>query len=68
VFVLNDIETFAEGINALASQYELKILSDWGNKLLQQIQTYDMENAPITLEYFPVIIKKISDLVADPDK
>jgi PAS domain S-box-containing protein len=60
VFVLNDIEAFSMEIKKLGTQYNLKILIDWGTRLLREIQSYDMENAPVTLEYFPELIKKIA--------
>ncbi|MCP5054658.1 MAG: response regulator [bacterium] len=62
VFVLNDIETFSTGIIELGNQYDLKPLTDWGDKLLKEIQTYDMENAPNTLEYFPTLIQRIAGI------
>jgi len=62
VFVIDDIEAFAMEIITLGRQYDLKPLADWGDKLLKEIQRFDMENAPITLEYFPGLIKRIAAL------
>jgi PAS domain S-box-containing protein len=62
VFVIGDIEAFASEIKNLGSQYNLKILSDWGDRLFREIQSYDMEKAPDTLEYFPELIKEIAAL------
>jgi len=62
VFVIGDIEVFAGEIKNLGGQYGLKLLTDWGDRLSREIQSYDMENAPVTLEYFPQLIKAIAAL------
>ncbi|UCH93034.1 MAG: response regulator [Candidatus Aminicenantes bacterium] len=62
VFIIDDVEAFAAEIRNLGTHYHLKPLTDWGNKLLKEIQSYDMENAPVTLEYFPGLIKEIAAL------
>jgi PAS domain S-box-containing protein len=62
VFILDDVETFAEGIINLGNQYHLSLLSQWGDKLLKEIRNYDMENGPVTLAYFPELVKKINAL------
>jgi PAS domain S-box-containing protein len=62
VFILDDVETFAVEINQLGNQYQLSLLTQWGDKLLKEIRNYDMENAPITLAYFPELVKKITAL------
>lgn len=62
VFILDDLETFALGINDLGNQYHLNLLTQWGEKLLKETRNYDMENAPITLAYFPELVKKINTL------
>ena len=62
VFILDDVETFALGIINLGNQYHLSLLSQWGEKLLKEIRSYDMENSPITLAYFPELVKKINAL------
>jgi len=62
VFILDDVETFAVGIINLGNQYRLNILTQWGDKLLKEIRNYDMENSPITLAYFPELLKKINAL------
>ena len=59
VFILDDVETFAEGIVNLGDQYRLSLLTRWGNKLLHEIQNYDIENSHLTLTGFPELIKKI---------
>jgi hypothetical protein len=63
IFVINDIEAFSIEIKKLGGQYDFKPLTDWGDKLLREIQSYDMENAPVTLEYFPQLIKTIAAVV-----
>jgi len=62
VFILDDVETFSEGIINLGNQYHLRLLTQWGDKLLKEIRNYDMENSPITLAYFPELVKIINTL------
>ncbi|MGD2091100.1 MAG: ATP-binding protein [Candidatus Aminicenantes bacterium] len=64
VFILDDVENFAREINHLGNQYHLSMLTQWGDKLLKEIRNYDMENSPITLAYFPELVKKINTLAA----
>ncbi len=62
VFILDDVETFAKGIINLGNQYQLNLLTQWGDKLLKEIRNYDMENSPTTLAYFPELVKRINTL------
>jgi PAS domain S-box-containing protein len=64
VFILDDVESFALGIIDLGNQYQLSLMSQWGDKLLKEIRNYDMENAPVTLAYFPELVKKINTLAS----
>jgi PAS domain S-box-containing protein len=59
VFVLSDIEIFAQEMINLGNQYGLKLLSHWGDKLLREIRSYDMDSAPATLAYFPELCKQV---------
>ncbi|MCP4221493.1 MAG: response regulator, partial [bacterium] len=53
IFVVREIKTFAGEIIRLGSHFKVKALSNWGNKLFKEIENYDMDKAPVTLEYFP---------------
>jgi len=62
IFIIDDVEDFAQKIKDMGTKYRLKKLKDWGNKLFKEIQSYDMENAPITLQAFPELILSIANL------
>ncbi len=62
VFVVDDVEAFSMEIKNLGTRYGVGLLTDWGNKLIGEIQVYDIENASITLEYFPVLVEKIASI------
>jgi hypothetical protein len=44
-------------------KYKLDILSGWGERLLGQVKCFDMEKMPETLKQFPILIKKIEDIL-----
>jgi PAS domain S-box-containing protein len=60
VFVIDEIESFANEINELGRQYHILLLNQWGQKLLREIQSFDIENATITLEDFPELISQVA--------
>jgi PAS domain S-box-containing protein len=62
VFVIDEVEDFSIKIKELGSQYGLNMLTDWGSKLFTEIRDYDLEKAPITLEYFPRLVERIAGL------
>lgn len=62
VFVINEVEAFANDIIELGSQFSIPQVTAWGNKLLVEIQNYDMENAPVTLAGLPGIIDQLKTL------
>ncbi|MCP4148713.1 MAG: hypothetical protein GY757_13280, partial [bacterium] len=57
--IVHEIEAFAIEIQSLGSQYGLQILENYGEKLLQEAQLFDMEKINQTLESFPQIIEKL---------
>ncbi|MCP4106407.1 MAG: PAS domain S-box protein [Desulfobacteraceae bacterium] len=58
-FYFNEIEVFANEIRELGAFYRVDILTNWGDDLLQQAKSFDMERLPKTLDYYPDMIKKI---------
>ncbi|MCP4152584.1 MAG: hypothetical protein GY757_32910, partial [bacterium] len=59
VYVFDDIDTFATRVIKLGEENSLEILTRWGKRLHEQVQTFDMERLPETLDYFPQLMKKI---------
>ncbi|MCP4154686.1 MAG: response regulator [bacterium] len=61
-FMLDEIEEFAEEITTLGTQYAVQILTDWGERLLKEKRSFDMERVAITMDAFPGLIKEIEEL------
>ena len=61
-FILSHIENFAKDIRLFNSAYNLAELADWCNKVEMQVQTFDMEKLPATLNRFENIMDQIKSL------
>ncbi|MCK4765650.1 MAG: response regulator [Candidatus Aminicenantes bacterium] len=61
-FIVNEIEDFAREIIDLGHKYSIDMLKAWGVKLYNQIQSFDMERLPQTLEFFSALINEIEGL------
>ncbi|MCP4155383.1 MAG: hypothetical protein GY757_47095, partial [bacterium] len=59
-YILDEIEGFAHDIITLGVQYQVKILENWGKKLFSEIEAFDMQAVPKTLEYFPELLEKMA--------
>ena len=59
-FFFNEIEEFAEKIKKLGTDYNLQFLTDWGQELCGQAQSFNMDELPATFERFPEIVAEIS--------
>jgi CheY-like chemotaxis protein len=64
-FFVDEIETFARTVREWGEKYDLDILSHWGDQLTDQLESFDMEKIPGTLNAFPEVIKEIRNLVVD---
>jgi CheY-like chemotaxis protein len=62
-FIIDEIESFAVEIKTLGTQYKLPLLTDWGEKLFREIQSFDMEQLPKTLDSFSRLVKEIEMLL-----
>ena len=60
--IINDIEDFAKEIEELGRKYELGILLKWGEKILSQAESFDMDKLPKTLKYFTELIDEVKKL------
>jgi PAS domain S-box-containing protein len=63
VFMLDDIETFGMEVRKLGTQYGFSIIAEWGERLLGEIQAYDIDSVTITLAQYPDMVKKIAAIV-----
>ena len=63
VFIIDEIEDFAAEIKRLAEQYDVDILAAWGNKLSREIQDFNLDELPRTLDDFSALLKEIEMLL-----
>ena len=57
-----EIEAFAAHIQQCGKHYRLDILQEFGETLLLQVRSFDVEQIGVMLETYPTIIKKIKTL------
>jgi len=62
-FIIDEIEDFALEVKKLGTQYNLELLTDWGEALFREIERFDMEKLPRTLEDFPRLVRDIKALI-----
>jgi signal transduction histidine kinase len=62
ILIIDEIENFAMEMKKLDQTYHTGLLSDWADRLLNRLKTYNVPKIQETLSYFPKVIKDISDL------
>ncbi len=62
-FVISRILAFSQTMLKLGSAYELQILEEWGEKLQNQAQSFDMEDLPVTLDQYEELVNTIAGIV-----
>jgi hypothetical protein len=60
---IDEVEAFATGMKKLGLEYGYAPLSDWGERMKQQVQMFDMDTIPRTLSAFPKVIENIQKLI-----
>lgn len=66
-FIFQDMEAFAQNIISLGKGYAVGTLEQWGCRLKNQAEQFDMENLPGTVDAFPKILESISSIVQERD-
>ena len=61
-FIISDIKDFATEMEGLGKKYKLAVISGWANDISIQADNFDMEKLPGTLEYFPRLVEKITEI------
>jgi signal transduction histidine kinase/DNA-binding NarL/FixJ family response regulator/HAMP domain-containing protein len=64
-FIMNEINEFAQQIKKTGEKYDFSALTTLGENLSRQAETFDIENLPKTLEYFPKLVKEITGVVTN---
>jgi signal transduction histidine kinase len=62
-FFVDEIEAFARTVRGWGEKYDVDILSNWGEQLMDQVESFDMDKIPGTLNAFPELVKEIKNLV-----
>jgi signal transduction histidine kinase len=62
LLIIDEIENFSMEMKKLDQTYHTGLLSDWADRLLNQLKTSNVPKIQETLSYFPKVIKDISDL------
>ncbi|MBU3914298.1 response regulator, partial [bacterium] len=55
------IKEFAESVKILGIKYNLTILTEWSQNLIQQAESYNMAKLPDTLRIFPKLVENIAN-------
>ncbi|MGE5342010.1 MAG: response regulator [Candidatus Omnitrophota bacterium] len=63
VFFMDEIETFAQSIADWGKTCHLDVLVQWGDQLMEYVESLDMVKIPEILNSFPDLIKKIEPMV-----
>ncbi|MCP4718613.1 MAG: histidine kinase, partial [Desulfobacteraceae bacterium] len=61
--VIGEIEKFGEHLKELATKYKYPPLYKYGESLEKQAQSFDMQNLPVSLNYFSDMVEKLSKLI-----
>jgi hypothetical protein len=62
---MSEINTFSQEVRATGERYELPALTTLREILSRQAETFDIEELPKTLDYFPQLVKEIIRTVTD---
>jgi signal transduction histidine kinase len=62
LLIIDEIENFSLEMKNLDQTFHTGLLSDWADRLLNRLKTYNVPKIQETLSYFPKVIKDISDL------
>ncbi len=56
-FFVDEIEYFASTVKELGDKYNMLPLRDWGQQLMEQVKSFDMEKIPGTLKGYPSLVE-----------
>ncbi|MCP4151917.1 MAG: response regulator, partial [bacterium] len=61
-FMLDEIEGFAKEIQALGREYGLLVIGSWGDRLFNEIRSFNMQKVALTMKSFPELVNEIKML------
>ncbi|MCP5046202.1 MAG: response regulator [bacterium] len=62
LLILDEIKHFALKMKKLGRKYQSGILSHWGTRMTDDLETFDMEKIQQTLAYFPKLIEELMNI------
>jgi len=60
--IISEIERFAKEIQGIGQEYDLDSLANWGDDLFKQVNSFDMDQLPETLDHFPALVDELAGL------
>ncbi|MCK4569616.1 MAG: PAS domain S-box protein, partial [Bacteroidales bacterium] len=61
----NSIRTFAEAIHSIGKKLNIRLLVDYGDKLIVNCDNYDIEKIDSNLAAFPEYLKKMKEIIVN---
>ncbi len=62
--IIEEVKRFGGQIKELGIKYKYRPLQAYGKSLERQAQSFDMQNLPASLKYFPDMVEKLSQLIS----
>ncbi|MCP4220333.1 MAG: response regulator [bacterium] len=59
-FILNEIEEFSIEVKVLGEEYDIELLKMWADKLQKEVQHFEVNSLPQTLDDFDAVVREIS--------
>ena len=61
-FIIDEIEAFASLIQKIGEKHNLYMLSNWGEKVVEQARCFEIDILPQTLQCYPELVEEICEL------
>ena len=61
--ILFNIEDFAEELKQVAISYQLVMIEKYANRIIEDIETFDLDSLKSTIREFPFLVDKMIDLI-----
>jgi PAS domain S-box-containing protein len=57
--IMDEIEKFASELSVIAQEYNIQYIADYGDRLYENAQTFNIENIEKLMKYFPELLNQI---------
>jgi len=62
-YIIGEVEDFAEEIKNLSEEYKIDYFTIWADKLLAEVQSFDIEGFQVSLKKFPELVKHLNSVI-----